>query len=177
MTENNQFQNQQFQNQQANQQNQQAQNQGQNQAVDKQAIEEAEGFTIVNGKKVPLEQARAAMEQEEQRIKTTGIRDVHNNQTEPVQSGQKAEQQTTASSASARQSEMNVKQGNVQSGQKELEQAMNGTQAQQQTQQQQQAAQGINSTKTFSQAAESKAQSQSAESKTKTARANNKQGE
>lgn len=114
MNENNQFQ---------NSQNQQAK---QNQEVNQEVVEAAEFKTVVNGKVVSIKQAQAAQEAQEANVKQTGIQQAHDNSSEPVQAGQKAQGQRTASSSneSARQAEMNIKQVNVQSGQQELEKHM-----------------------------------------------------
>lgn len=151
-----------------NQFNQQNQNQAQNQKVDQAVVEAAEFKTVVNGKVVSINQAQAVLEAQEASVKQSGIQQAHDNSTEPVQAGQKAQGQRTASSSdeSARQAEMYVKQVNVQSGQKELEQHMNqsGQQAQSEAQKiQQEAQQSLQQ----SQSKESQQATQQAQSKAK----------
>ena len=92
-----------------------------------------ETYTVINGKRVSLKQAQAAQEAQEAAATKTGIQEAHNNHTEAVKAGAKGTQ-----TQSQQTQQQTVKQGNVQSGQQELEQHMQ--QAGQQIQQQQQQA-------------------------------------
>lgn len=89
----------------------------------------AEAKTVVNGKIVSITQAQQAEAAANAAMKQTGIRDIHNNVTEPVEAGQVASQQqqqgqqqqgqaTTASTGNVNY-EQTVK--HVQSGQQHLE--------------------------------------------------------
>lgn len=89
----------------------------------------AEAKTVVNGKVVSITQAQKAEAAANAEMKQTGIRDIHNNVTEPVEAGQVASQQqqqgqqqqgqaTTASTGNVNYDQQ-VK--HVQSGQQHLE--------------------------------------------------------
>lgn len=110
------------------------QNQAKNQEPDQAVVEASEFKTVVNGKVVSINQAQAAMEAQEANVQQTGIQEAQNNSSEPVQAGQKGKRTASSSNESARQAEMKIKQVNVQSGQKELEQHMNQGSSQSQMQ-------------------------------------------
>lgn len=99
-----------------------------------QARQAIEPKTVVNGKVVPLKQAQSAEAMFEGSVKQTGIQQAHNNSTEPVQSGQVAQnsqQNAMAKGLSAENKAQNLQQlnvANVQSGQAELEQHMQNAQ-------------------------------------------------
>jgi hypothetical protein len=115
--------------------------QGMNQ-TNAQNAQNAEAYTIVNGKRVSLKQAQAGMEAQEANVTKTGIQQAHDNHTEPVQAGQTAKSQTDQTAQLAEQYNLqSVRQANVQSGQQALEQHMQQAQ-QQQAQQAQGQAQG-----------------------------------
>jgi hypothetical protein len=89
------------------------------------AAAKAEAKTVVNGKVVSLKAAQQAEKAAAEQRNQTGITEAQNNKTEAVNAGQKAK---NASQAAARTEQLNVKNVNVQSGQKELEQHMQGGQ-------------------------------------------------
>jgi hypothetical protein len=151
-------------------------NQTQGQKVNQAAIEAAEAKTVINGKVVPISQAQTAMETAEANVTKTGIQQAHDNSSEPVQAGQEAQ---NASSQSATQAQVNVKQANVQSGQTELETHMNQAGQQQTQQTQQQQASRINVTQTQNAQGQAQGQSQQTQAQTKAVnvKAKNQAGE
>lgn len=112
--------------------NQTAKQQGQQMAeAYSQAAKAAEPKTVINGKVVPLKYAQAAEASLEESITQSGIREAHNNASEPVQAGAIAQDTTQAHRAELmeqREQMQAVKAADIQSGQQELEQHMNQAQ-------------------------------------------------
>jgi hypothetical protein len=119
------------------------------QQMQQQIQKDAEAYTIVDGKRVPVKEALKAEEMYNENITVTGITKDHDNTTEPVKAGATAQnsQQNEAMQAAKEMLTQNQQQQTAvrskQSGQKavgkELKQA--GQQVQQQEQQDQQTAQ------------------------------------
>jgi hypothetical protein len=138
-----------------------------------QAMDEA--YTVINGKRVSLKQAQQAQEAQENQATQTGIQQAHDNSTEAVKAGAKGKQ---TRAQQTQQTQQTVKQGNIQSGQQELEQHVqqSGQQAQQQAQQQgqtpnqalEQKAQQFNEVTKLDQHNEATQQGQQARAKAKT---------
>ena len=99
-------------------------NQANNQKVNQEAIKASEAKTVVNGKVVSIKQAQAALEAAEAAQTATGVQSYHSNHTEAVAAGQTGKTTPSSSDESARQAEVAIKQGNIQSGQSHLNEHM-----------------------------------------------------
>jgi hypothetical protein len=99
-------------------------------AAHTEAAQAAEPKTVVNGKVVALKEAQAAETAADQEIKKTGIRQAHDNSTEPVQAGmiahdtQSQRLQALQQDQTVQAQQQAIRQADVQSGQNELEKAM-----------------------------------------------------
>jgi hypothetical protein len=117
-----------------------------NEQMNQQQLEEIrknnEAKTVVNGKEVPLKEALKAEELYNEQNTQTGITQAHDNSSEAVKAGgfaQNMQQQEMQQTQMQGQQVQKIKQSDVQSGQKEVEQLLG--QAQQQVQQEEQQAQ------------------------------------
>lgn len=75
-----------------------------------------EAKTIVNGKLVSLSEAQQILKQASERAQQTGVQEHHSNHSEAVQAGQ-----TATNAANVQAEQLNIKQGNLQSGQGHLD--------------------------------------------------------
>ena len=122
--------------------------QGNTQGQDQQLQQEVEPYTVLNGQHVPLKEALKVEEMREENINTTGIRQEHDNDSEPVKAGAKAKGQGKAQGkAQGKQAgkPAALRQSNMQSGQQDTQQ--HTQQAQQQVKQQEQQAQQASTTR------------------------------
>jgi hypothetical protein len=102
--------------------NQATENNSQQMAQTYQQLQKAnEPKTIVNGKVVSLAAAQAAEAYHEAQMNQTGIQEHHSNQTETVASGQVAQ---NSQNAQAEETQVKMRQSNVQSSQAHLEDAI-----------------------------------------------------
>jgi hypothetical protein len=106
-------------------------NQNQAQTNNQSSNEATQAYTIVNGKRVTIEQAQAAMKAAEAQVTQTGVTDQHSNHSEPVQTGQTAQSSASAQQNNAAQTQQaRINPVNNQSAQAHMEQHINQAQNQ-----------------------------------------------